>query len=154
MSACVHPALQESATGAPDLQAVRHMPQTRLLDLAIGNELPRSPSNLCLVMQIVIRGTWILPRCHPRTDVASSNASIFFLYHGIRLGGSTFRFLWRPKTYSRRRRTIRRAELNRCKWGFGGLKSREKKHFNLTSLKVHNVCSPFHYTPLQSREVK
>jgi hypothetical protein len=28
--------------------------QTRLFDLAIGNELPRSPSSLCLAMQIVI----------------------------------------------------------------------------------------------------
>jgi len=51
--------------------------QTRYLDLAIGNELPRSPSSWCLVVQIVIGGTWILPKSHPRTDVASWNTSIF-----------------------------------------------------------------------------
>jgi hypothetical protein len=38
-------------------------------------------------MQIVIKGTWILPECHPCTDVASSNASIFFPYQATHFGG-------------------------------------------------------------------
>lgn len=44
-----------------------------------------------------IRGTRILPKCHPRANVASSNASILFFYHDIHFGGYTFRFLWPRK---------------------------------------------------------
>jgi hypothetical protein len=80
--ATIHPIFSRVCDWGSDLQAIRHTLQARFLDLAIGNELPRSPSSWCLVMQIVIRGTWILPKCHPCTDVASSNASIFFPYHG------------------------------------------------------------------------
>ena len=40
-----------------DLQAVRHTLQTHFFDLAIENELLRSPSSWCCDMQIIIKDT-------------------------------------------------------------------------------------------------
>jgi hypothetical protein len=91
------PGLPKSLPLEPDLQVVRHTLQTRFFDLAIENELLRSPSSWCRDMQIVIKDTWILSNAIPRTDVASSNASIILPLPRHLFRRIDFRFLWPRK---------------------------------------------------------
>jgi hypothetical protein len=107
------PGLPKSLRLKPDLQAVRHTLQTRFFDLAITNELLRSPSSWCRDMHIVIKDTWILSKCHPRTDVASSNASIVLPLPWHLFRRIDFRILWpRKPTVAGEETPFRLTELN------------------------------------------